>query len=139
MTKFIRHPYGIPIRYSLLDQEMSSSEGKELTGINGSGLCFQCSAPLEPETLIRMEIRVRIPPFEADAIVMWCNQVGNSKQYEIGVRFLDDNSDFNLRMVEQVCQIEQYKNDVYQNENRRLSNEEAAAEWIEKHAHNFPQ
>ena len=139
MTKFIRHPSGIPVRYSLLNEEETAASKKVLSEINGTGLCFNTSAPLELDTLLRMEIRVRIPPFEAEAIVVWCNKIENHSQYEIGIRFLKHDSDFNLRMVEQVCQIEIYKNDIFETEKRRLTSEEAAAEWVHKHAHNFPQ
>jgi hypothetical protein len=42
-------------------------------------------------------------------------------------------------MVQQVCQIEHYKNIVYEREGRILDGNEAAAEWIQKHAADFAQ
>jgi hypothetical protein len=42
-------------------------------------------------------------------------------------------------LVEQVCHIEQYKKEVFLKEGRLLSGDEAAAEWIEKFANQFPQ
>jgi hypothetical protein len=41
--------------------------------------------------------------------------------------------------VEQICHIEQYKADVLLSEGRRLNGEQAALEWIEKFARDFPQ
>jgi hypothetical protein len=41
-------------------------------------------------------------------------------------------------MVGQVCHIESYKKVVYQAEGRLLTAEEAAMEWIGKHASQFP-
>ena len=45
---------------------------------------------------------------------------------------------FRARMVEQVCHIEQYKHQVLKKEGRKLSGEEAALEWIQKYAPQFP-
>jgi phage tail tape-measure protein len=41
-------------------------------------------------------------------------------------------------MVEQLCYIEQYKQMVKTLEDRNISGEEAAMEWIEKYAGEFP-
>ena len=139
MTKFIRHPHGIPISYSLLDKELPSTAQNYLADVNGGGLCFNSAVPLDLGKLIRMKIQVNAEPFEAEAIVVWCNKMNSSQQYEVGVRFLAENTDFNLRMAEQVCEIEQYKEKVLQKEHRQLSSEEAAAEWIQKHARHYLQ
>jgi hypothetical protein len=42
-------------------------------------------------------------------------------------------------MVEQVCHIEHYKNEVKRREGREISGEQAANEWIAKFAGNFPK
>jgi hypothetical protein len=41
-------------------------------------------------------------------------------------------------MVEQICHIERYRNDVAQREGRQLTAEEAALEWISRYASSFP-
>jgi hypothetical protein len=41
-------------------------------------------------------------------------------------------------MVEQVCHIESYKQQILKSEGRKLSPEEAAVEWVSKFAANFP-
>ncbi len=137
MSQFFRHPSAVPVRYSLLNGETKESVEQPLKKISGSGLSFFASEPLEINTDIRVAIRVKIPPFEAEARVVWCNPVKG--YYEIGVRFIDRDADFNLRMVQQVCHIEQFKRDIYTQEGRQLNNEEAAAEWISRHAEDFPR
>jgi hypothetical protein len=57
----------------------------------------------------------------------------------VGVRFEDRDTAISVRMVEQVCHIEQYKLQVRETEGRELTGEQAAMEWIEKHAHEFPR
>jgi hypothetical protein len=41
-------------------------------------------------------------------------------------------------MVEQVCHVESYRRAVEQREGRQLTAEEAAEEWISRHASSFP-
>jgi hypothetical protein len=43
-----------------------------------------------------------------------------------------------VRMIEQLCYIDHYKQSVELNEGRTLTGEEAAMEWIEKFAGKFP-
>jgi hypothetical protein len=45
---------------------------------------------------------------------------------------------FLARMVEQVCHVDKYRKSVQRSECRVLSPEEAALEWVDKHAARFP-
>jgi hypothetical protein len=54
------------------------------------------------------------------------------------VTFLDAEVAFLARMVEQVCHIEDYRQSVSRIEGRQLSAEEAATEWIDRYARDFP-
>jgi len=67
---------------------------------------------------------------------MWCKEEPTC--FEIGVQFDTPTTEFAMRMVEQVCYIEQYRRDVLHYEHRELAPEEAAREWIEKYATDFP-
>ena len=62
-----------------------------------------------------------------------------SEGYEVGVMFMNSDSDFKVRMVEQVCHIEHYRKEVLETEGRMINGEEAALEWIKKHAKDFPR
>ena len=77
------------------------------------------------------------PDFEVRGQVVWCR--AESGVFEIGVAFLNPSDLFQVRMVEQICHIEQYKADVLASEGRRLNGEQAAQEWIQKFAGDFPQ
>ena len=45
---------------------------------------------------------------------------------------------FGLRMVEQVCYIEQYRRDIELMEHRTIDSEHAAKEWVAKFGSSFP-
>jgi len=134
MRHFIRHPSDIPIKYRITRSE--SGRKNCLKDICPGGLCFQTENPLVRGCVIEITIPVREPPFEATGTIAWCRRIKD--HYHVGVRFADENTEFSVRMVEQVCQIHHYQNEVLEKEGRFLSGEEAAAEWVAKHAQNFP-
>ena len=74
--------------------------------------------------------------FTAQGIVVWCSKRNNL--YVVGVKFMDSQTAFRVRMVEQICYIEGYRKKVFEAEGRQLSYEEAAIEWITKYAKSFP-
>jgi hypothetical protein len=100
------------------------------------GMAFRCNSKMEPGTGVHLRISYLEPEFEADARVVWSS--GDGDDSEVGVEFLDPGDAFKARMVEQLCHIENYKQHVLKAEGRRLSSEEAAAEWIVKFAASFP-
>ncbi len=135
MRKYIRHPSNIPIEYDL--EEVVAEKREYLNNISKGGLSFQSNRHINTGSLIQIRIPIREPVFEAKGVVVWCRK--NNSYYDVGVEFRDLNAGFGLRMVEQVCHIEQYKKDVLKNEGRELSGEEAAIEWITKYAKDFPR
>ena len=134
MRHYLRHPTDIPLRYKLADRSLG---GRELMrNVGHGGLCFNNRDPLAVGTILHISIALHGLPFDVDGVVVWCHPVRNS--YEIGVRFRDEETEFAVRMVEQACHIERYKRDVLEQEGRRLSGEQAAEEWIDRYAGNFP-
>ena len=135
MRKYIRHPSDIPMHYSL--GEIVSSKKEYLKNISKGGLCFSSREPLKKGTIINIEIPIRQPVFTATGIVVWCRK--NGTEYDVGVKFESMDVGTSIRMVEQVCYIEHYKMEIFTQEGRELSGEEAAIEWIRKFAKGFPK
>lgn len=135
MRRYLRHPSGIPIE--LRFPNTIGQHRHMLKDVGEGGLCFRAHIFLEPGTEIHILIPLQHPPFEADGVVAWCRKAGN--EFEVGVRFCRLVSNFGLRMVEQLCYIEQYRHDILQREGRQLTSEEAAAEWISRFAGQFPR
>jgi hypothetical protein len=55
-----------------------------------------------------------------------------------GIQFVETRDLFKVRMIEQICYIENYKQRVLAQEGRVLSSADAAFEWIGKYASAFP-
>lgn len=131
--RFIRHTADVPIEVRTVEGQPPHTR----TGVNISagGLSFLSDDNLPVGTLVDIRIDSVQPPFSARARVVWARREQDS--CHVGVQFLDDNDAFRVRMVEQVCAIEQYRRQVTE-EGRLLTREAAAREWIERYGSRFP-
>ena len=134
MRQFIRHPADIPLHIA---HDGYRDDQARMRNISGGGLCFESPAFVPPRQRIHIEIKHCQPPFCAEATVCWCRKA--ERGFEIGVCFDDEQVHFAMRMTEQVCHIEAYRQRVLETENRELTQEQAAQEWIERYAAMFPQ
>jgi hypothetical protein len=139
MRQYFRHPTDIPIAYRLGAQIGECP--KRLRNVGQGGLCFLGDRDIEPGTRILIQIHVGKPAFEADGIVVWTRpaRADGASGFEIGVRFEGVETAYAVRMVQQVCHIEVYRRKVKNQEGRELTGEQAAREWIERYAAQFPR
>ncbi len=138
IRKYIRHPADIPIEVSLewADDEDDESADQTITNVSLGGLAFSSELPLG----VLDRVRVSIPALDQDnhliGNVVWCEKARNG--YEVGIEFDRSRDVYRLRMIEQICHIEHYRNEVGRTEGRTLSPHDAATEWISKFAGDFP-
>lgn len=132
--KYIRHPTEIPIEVAL--EPGVAGDVLPLQDVSLGGICFRSATALEIDCRVHVRINHLRLPFDVPAVVRWCTHMGEN--YLVGVEFLDVADALRARMVEQVCYIEKYRQDVWEKEKRRLSSYEAAQEWIQKFASQFP-
>lgn len=130
---FIRHTVNVPLEIKVVpDAPSQSNEG---VNISEGGLAFTVDECLPDNSIITLRIPTVTPPFEAQARVAWCRAEGD--KFLVGVQFLDSNDAFQSRMVQQVCAIEQYRQEEMR-KGRTLDSQQAASEWISKYAGRFP-
>ncbi len=134
MRKYIRHPSDIPIQCRL--ESGGGADARQLRDVSRGGLSFDTDQPLTPDSLVTIRISLVRPPFAAQARVIWCRP--RAGRFLAGVAFLTPEDDFRVRMVEQACHIEHYKHEVLRRQGRRLSGQQAAMEWIQRFAGDFP-
>jgi len=132
---FIRHPSDIPIEYTL--ENISTPKKEKLQNVSIGGISLQSSVYIAKGTLIEILIPIIKPPFRVKGVVVWNHQSGEN--FDVGIKFMDSETAFRARMVEQICYIEHYRKEVFEKEGRKLSAEEAAIEWINKYADEFPE
>ena len=131
--QFIRHPIDIPLEFSM-GENVEKMHSKD---VGDGGLCFICQHHIDTGEQIHIMIPVCEPEFKAQGTVCWCKNDG--AQFLIGVSFQQESEMFAVRMVEQVCHIEDYRSKVKSEQGIDLSSEQAAMEWISQHAADFPQ
>jgi hypothetical protein len=135
MRQFMRHASNVPVEIRRVgDAAEISGSGKN---VGFGGLAFLTETAFPPDTTVALRIPCVRPVFEvAAARVAWCKREGG--QYAVGVQFPDSDVAFRVRMVEQICHIENYRRDVEIQEGRKLTTEEAAKEWIRRYGSSFP-
>jgi len=133
---YVRHPSDVPICWVLDDIAVPGTE--YLKNVSEGGLAFMSSSEVTLGAVVDINIPAIDPQVSLKGVVVWCAPSDN-ELYEVGVRFVDENNHFRMRMVEQICHIEHFKNEIFQKEGRRLSGEEAAIEWIQHYAQDFPR
>jgi hypothetical protein len=131
--KFIRHPTAIPILFNV-GEKIETIQAKD---VGGGGLCFISHHSINSGQHIDITIPICQPEFEAHGIVRWCKHNGN--RFLIGVAFQQESVSFAIRMVEQVCHIENYRNKILLETGIKLTSEQAAKQWISHYANAFPQ
>jgi len=130
--EFIRHPARVPIELTRLRRKAES----RIENVSYGGLSFVSDQPQEPGVELRLHIPLVDADFEARARVVWCEP--DDGGYRVGVRFLDAHDAFRARMIQQLCAIESYRQQVLEREGRDLTGEQAAREWIERFGDHFP-
>jgi len=132
MRAYIRHPTSIPIQVCAGSHEESQVKARNLSS---GGLCFMTDVPVKVGTVVEFEIPITKPDYHGRGVIVWRREK-SPKQYEVGIRFTSDNEFFRTRMVEQVCQIEDYRQRLAL-KGKQLTSEQAALEWIERFSGTF--
>jgi hypothetical protein len=135
MRHFLRHPSDMPVE--LVPRRQACVPKQRLNNISLGGVACNSSRAFRRGTAIEL----RIPLFGEQArypgLVAWCRK--QEEQYLVGIAFVDEDTLFRARMVEQVCQIEHYRHQREQELGCSLPVEAVALEWISQHAAEFPR
>lgn len=127
MRSYIRHSASMPIT---VKSNQSDSQTQTLQNVSAGGLCFFSNYFLPQGISININIPNLEHPFVENCTVSWCNKVED--HYDVGVSFDSYQTVFRMRMIEQLCYIEDYRNQILNSEDRQITSEEASQEWIAK-------
>jgi len=86
------------------------------------------------------EVRLHMPTVDPDAKlcgrVIWLHERGDG--FVLGISFHSHSEAFRMRMLEQLCHMAAFREQVA-GEGRLLSENEAAREWIRRFSKDFPE
>jgi hypothetical protein len=109
--------------------EVVASETRYLNNISEGGLAFDSLLPLAVGTMLRISLPVVRPLFTVQGRVAWCRAAG--VKYEIGLEFLDPDTEKRQRIVALVRYVDEYRKRAAAN-GRTLSDQEATIEWLDR-------
>lgn len=131
IRRYVRQVTGIPMEVTLDYSNNFSAGSDTITNISLGGLALAAEDPID----INESIKVRCPILNNDAQlsgkVIWCEKSRHG--YEIGLEFDDPAQIERMRIIDQIIDIEKFRNQVAKQEGRRLSSEQAAREWISQY------
>jgi len=130
MRSFIRHSASMPIK---IDSSQNGSQKQALQNVSAGGLCFYSDHYLPSGINIRIDIPFLENPFIENCTVSWCHKT-DEHNYAVGVSFDDYQTVSRMRMIEQLCYIEDYRKEILNDEKRELTAQEASMEWYKKFA-----
>ena len=132
--EFIRHPAQVPIKVS--SDKNPNQMNLRLHNVSAGGLSFESPNPFSEGAVVTIKIPTR-PVFQVHAVVQWCKAL--KECFELGVKFLDQGDAYRVRMVEQVCYIEEYRLKKQAERGKRMTRNQASLEWIRQHGGRFPR
>ena len=134
MRKFLRHPSDMPVELVLRKQACIPRQ--RLNNISLGGVACNSSRGFRRGTSVELRIPILGEQARYPGVVAWCRrQEGN---YLVGIAFIDEDTLFRARMVEQVCQIQHYRQQLEHESGQPMAIEQCAEDWIAKHAAEFP-
>lgn len=108
---------------------------QRLHDISLGGVACNSARAFRRGTIVELCIPLLGEQARFSGTVAWCRkQVGD---YMIGIAFTDEENMFRMRMVEQICLIEQYRKQREEAVGHSLAPEAVAQEWIALHAADF--
>jgi hypothetical protein len=134
MRKFLRHPSDMPVE--LVVRSRTCISRQRLNNISLGGVACNSERAFRPGTQVELRIPLLGDEARYPGVVAWCSR--QSSDYLIGIAFVDEDSLFRARMVEQVCQIEHYRQLLQRERGEVLPIEYCAREWIARHAADYP-
>ncbi len=132
---YIRHPNEIPAQISLCSGTSISTNTASHSGHIGISLATDTFYAIG--TALEVTITISEPAFKASGHVAWCIP-GKNNRFRTGLVFDDPATAYAVRMIEQICHIEQYRHEIEKSEGRHLTQEAAALEWVMHFAKDFP-
>lgn len=129
----IQHPDEFPI-------EFHPNHRDPIPTCDKQGLQLLCRSQQAYQQGLVLDISVPSISQQAPvtSIVERCIRDEANRRYELSLCFPCSDTQMRIRMLEQLCYIQRYRQHILVNEERQLDEQDAALEWIKHYAHLFP-
>ncbi len=131
--RFYRHPLSVPIEY----QEKQTRAGSATVDISEGGISFLSERFLAKGCAISLKIPVGDQVFNIEGHVAYSNRVPTFNRFKTGVAFSNATSAFRAKLAEEMVLIKQFQEKLSLESGTKVTEDEAARQWIEKYAKKF--
>jgi len=138
---FIRHSLRIPLKFKVVKETPHEQEEEHATTINISrkGILFPSKKPLEIGSFISIRMPLKGRTFTVKATVVHCAKNPGNGKYDIGACFSDPHEAFQVRLIEQIYLIREYRDLRSRQLGREMRLEEASEEWVKLYSQHFKE
>ena len=137
ISKHIRHITGIPIQikpeFSPIDFNDASDD--TITNVSLGGLSFIADDRLDIEDSVQVRFPILDDKTTLNGKVIWCEKSNHG--YRIGLEFDDAEEIQRLKMIDQINDIESYRQRKEAIEGQPVTSEQAAREWVKQYTGEF--
>ena len=137
---FIRHPLSLPLVYKVMKQAKDRGRQdlrSETINVSVGGLLFPAKHPVEPNSMIEIEMPFEDKIFNLKAKVVRCVNNSETKLYDIAVSFFRLHEAFKAKMIEQIYLISEYRDLLSLQLGKEVPLEEASRKWIKRYSDRF--
>ncbi|OLU16762.1 MULTISPECIES: PilZ domain-containing protein [unclassified Pseudomonas] len=134
MRRFLRHSSNLPVELRLRRHSPSASQRLDNISLGGAGC--RSSQPLPQGTPVTLHIPLLGEQVAYPGQVAWCTK--QSEHYLLGVAFSEHAPELRARMVEDICNLERFRQHREQQAGQILPLELIAEEWREQRLAIFP-
>ena len=131
LKNLIQHPRQVPVSIQLVESDAANNV------IYLGELAVHCKSPFPMGAKVILDIQIPDTAAELSGKVIWSYKAEHG--YLLGVSFQSQSEAYRMRMIEQVCHIEAYRESLRTTAGRHLNREEAAIEWIARYSKDFPE
>ena len=136
--RFVRHPICYPLEFEYAPKKIL--ERSQTVDVSEGGLLFLSRRHLQIGKIIILKLPLQNRLFKVRARVVHVNHdKENPKLYNIGVSFYRHSDAFEVKLVEQLYLMDEYRALRSIQLGREVSFKEASLEWIRKYSKKFDQ
>lgn len=137
IRKHIRHVTGIPIQVKIAFTSMDFDDVNEdsITNVSLGGLSFIANDRLDIEESIQVRFPILGNETALTGKVVWCEK--SNQSYKVGLEFDNTEELQRLKMIDQISDIENYRQRKEAIEGLPVTSEQAAREWVKQYTGDF--
>ncbi len=136
--RFVRHPICYPLEFEYAPKRIL--ERNRTVDVSEGGLLFLSKRQLQTGKTIILKLPLQNKLFKVKAKVVHVNQdKENPKLYNVGVSFYRHSDAFEVKLVEQIYLMDEYRALRSLQLGRDITFKEASLEWVKKYAKKFDE